>query len=105
MPGIKRMRALASIAEAVAIVASLDDMQQAARRPRIGIVVDREEPAIRIEATLKRVPKTGGEPLDVAPVRLAAEHVAPFAAAGEAAAVAADQLVWEAEVFSHAKTK
>ena len=41
VPSDERMQTGAAIAEAVSIIAARHDVQQAARRPRIGIVIDR----------------------------------------------------------------
>ena len=65
VPGGERVQSLAAVAEAVTVVAAVDDVQQAAGRARVGIVVDGEQPPEHVERHVERVPEPGGDPLEL----------------------------------------
>ena len=75
-------------------------MHQPARRPGIGIVVDREDPSVDVPTDAERVPETGGDTAKVAAVGRTPKDAAAFAAAGERRAVRGDELVIGAEVLT-----
>ena len=97
------MQSLAAVAKAVTVVAAVDDVQQAAGRARVGIVVHREQPPEHVERHVERVPEPGGDSLELGPVGLAAVDVAPFAAAGERCPIVADQPVIGTQVLAQAE--
>ena len=97
------MQPLAAVAEPVAVVAAVDDVQQPARGPRVGVVVDGEEPAEGVERQVERVPEAGGDALEPRAVGPAAIDVAPLAAAGERRPVAADQPIVGPQVLAQAE--
>jgi hypothetical protein len=69
------------VAEAVAVVAAGNNVQQAAGRPVVRVVVDREHPPEGVDAGGVRIPKSCRPQSQVGPVGLEAEQTAAFAAA------------------------
>src|SRR5688572_19219872 len=96
------MNAAAAVAEAVAIVASIHDMQQPAGRTAIGIIVDRKQSTERIDAGRVRIPEPGGDAHESRSVEFTTVDTAPFALAGERLAIAASEFVVGAEVLTQA---
>ena len=103
VPGGERVQALAAVAKPIAVIAAVDDVQEPARRARIGVVVHREQPAERVERHVERVPEPGGDPLELRAVGPASVDVASFAAAGKRRPVAADQPIIGTEVLAQAE--
>ena len=95
--------ALAAVAEPVAVVAPLNDVQQPARWARVRVVVDGKQPPEYVERHVKRVPEPGGDLLELRAVGPASIDVAAFAAAGKRHAVAADQPVIGPQVLAQAE--
>ncbi len=62
VPGGQGVEAAPAVAEAVAVVAALHDMEQPAGWPRIGVIVHGEESAKRIERLVERIPEAGSHP-------------------------------------------
>src|SRR5205807_5085817 len=93
IPACERVQSRPAVAIAVAVVAAANDVQQPARGPAVGAVVDGEQPAERIEAARVRVPETGRPALEPGPVEPAAVETSPFAAPRKSRAIRADDLV------------
>ena len=96
------MKPFAAVPVPVAVVATGDDVHQAARRQAVRIIVDAEQPPEGVHAAGVRIPEPGGKPLEFRAVGPAAIDVAPFAAAGQCRPVAADQLVVGPQVLTEA---
>ena len=93
VPGRERVQALAAVAEPIAVIAPFHDVQEPARRTRVGVVVHGEEPAEGVEGDVERIPEAGGDPLQLRPVGPAPVDVSSLAAARKRGPVAADQPV------------
>lgn len=93
VPRGEGMRPAAAVAEAVAVIAPFDDVQQPAGGAAVGIVVDGEEPPEGIDAARMRIPEAGCPPLQLRPIGPTAIDVSPFATAGKRHAIAADDFV------------
>jgi hypothetical protein len=94
-----------TVAKLEAVVAPLDDMQEAARRHGVGIVVDGEHSAIDVAADAEWVPEAGGHAAQLLAVGRAPEDVAAVAFAGNRCAVGAHDLVRGAQVLAHAEVQ
>ena len=100
VPRGEGMQPLAPVAELVAVVAALDHVDQAAGRARVGIVVDREEPAVDVGAAVERVPESRGDLGKLRAVGPAAEDLAAFRIR-DGRPVGAHERERCAEVFAH----
>ena len=105
VPGLEGMRALAAVAEAVAVIAAGNDVQQPARAAGVGVVVHGEQPAEGVEAVMERVPEAGGDADQLRCRRAGSEKCCRPRRRRERGAVAADQLVRCAEVLAHAEVQ
>ena len=94
------MRAFPSVPVAIAVIASLDDVQQTAGRPAVGVVVDGKEVAEGVEPEPEGVPESGRHQMKLAAIRPAAVNVSAFAALGKRLTVGADQVVGLAGVLA-----
>lgn len=100
VPRREGVQTFAAVAEAVAVIASSNHMQQAARRATVGIVVHSEEPSERIEAARVRIPKPGRDLAQLRTIQPAPINVATLAAPAERRAVRTDDLVVGPQIFA-----
>ena len=105
VPGDEGVNAFAPVAKAETVIAILDDVQQAARRAAVGVVIDGEHAAGLIEAEAERVPESGRDFFELPALERAAVDVAALAAAAQSGAVAASDFVIRAEVFAEAEVE
>ena len=103
VPRHERMRAFAAVTEAVSVIAPGNHMQQAAGRPAVGIVVDREQASGVVEFQAPRIPKSRREERQLRTVLFAMKNRSAFATAGITRTVAAVNRVGLAEIFPQAK--
>ena len=95
----------AAVAELEAVIAAFDDVKQPARRRRVRIVVDDEQPAEDVATRAEWIPEPGRDATEFLAVGRAVKDVAAFAAAGESRAVGTGELVRLAEVLADAEVE
>ena len=100
---LEGMRALAAVAEAIAVVAAGHDVQQPARAARVGIVIHHEQPAKRVEAVMEGVPEARRHAHQLAAIGPTAKMLPPSPPPSSVVPSRADQLVRGAQVLAHAE--
>lgn len=101
-PSGEGMRAAPSQRIPITVIAAFHDVHQPARRPPIGIVVDRKQSAKIVKANMERIPEANRDFLELAAIGPATKNAATFRA-GNLAVAAAVQRVRFAEIFAEAK--
>ena len=94
------MQSFAAVAITITIVASRNNLHKPARRPAVGVVIEREHSSEAIDATRVRIPEARGNAFEVGPVEAAAVDVSTFASPGEGHSIGTDQFVIRSQVFS-----
>ena len=102
VPGLERMPPAAAIAKLIAVVTGGNDIDQPARRPAVGIVVNGEQSPLWIDAEPKGIPKAGGDPFEMVSFGGAAKHGSPLPFPRPARAVSSREFVGDAEVLAQA---
>jgi hypothetical protein len=60
------LNALAAVAESITVIAPFHDVQEPARRARVGVVVHREEASKCVEGKMEGIPEAGDDALESA---------------------------------------
>ena len=102
VPSDEWMQAASAVAKLETVVALLHHVEQAARRTRIGVVVNGEQVAALIKGQSKRVPKAGRHEAQFTTVGFAAEYISAFAAAAVSATITAFERIFLAQIFPQA---
>ena len=97
---VKGCRPPTAVAEPIAVIATFDDMEEPAGRPRIRVVVHGEEVSGRVERHVEGVPEPGGDPFQPRAVRPASVDIATLSASRERDPIAADQAVVGTQVLA-----
>ena len=105
IPRGERVQPLAAVAEAVAKVGTGPDRKESARGAAVGIVVDSEEPAQRINGAGVWIPEAGRDLLQATAIEPTAVEVAPFASPGEGGPVGPLEGVLGPQVLAEAKVQ
>ena len=100
IPGSEWVHAFAAVAESITVIAPFHDVQEPAGRPRVGVVVHREEASELVEGKTEGIPEAGGDTLEFRTVGSAPVYVSPLAAAGKGCPVAALEPIIGSQVLT-----
>src|SRR5207244_8787815 len=99
VPRLERVPARTAVTELVAVVAALDDVEHAAGRHRVRIVVHREDPAKDIRADAEGVPEAGSHAAQFPAIGRTPKDMAAIAFSRDGGSVGAFELIGSTEVF------